>query len=314
MACGGAAPAPEEMEVPKPSDVGRQPPERGSNPGARPGVPGSVEKLRNLFGGAVGNGPEAQKSQALSRGQLRQGEGFQVQNRLGQTGQRFSLTSLVNDAAGGDQTAGDRGKPRLLQSGTEARQGPGRSRLRTRLEFPGVGAIMPEGLSQDQIPGRQPRGQGAPEPDGDQELGAAAPHQGLPGTAGRSRSHPGQGHHRTSRLPVPGRQPQIPASLSFDLAQKRPHFQGKCSHDENPAGKGGAGGVPARRCRRHQGLGIGRWSGLGGSGAYNSFWPGAAPTCLGPRQRRPLTRRLPFLWITVWSSRIIKPCLAEISE
>ena len=273
-----------------------------------------MEKLRDLFCGAVGNGPEAQKGQVLSRGQLRQGAGFQVQNRPRQTGQRFSLTSLVDDAAGGDQTAGDRGEPRLLQGATEARQGPGRSRLRARLEFPGVGAIMPEGLSQDQIPGSQPRGQGAPEPDGDQELGAAAAHQGLPGPAGRGRAHPGQGHHRTSRLPVPGRQPQIPASPGFDPAQKRPHFQGKCSHDEDPAGAGGACGAPARRCRRHQGLGIGRWSGLGGSGAYNSFWPGAAPTCLGPRQRRPLTRRLPFLWITVWSSRIIKPCLAEISE
>ena len=150
-----------------------------------------------------------------------------------QTGQRFSLTSLVDDAAGGDQTAGDRGEPRLLQGLTEARQGPGRSRLRARLEFPGVGVIMPEGFPQDQIPGSQPRGQGAPEPDGDQELGAEATHQGLPGPAGRGRAHPGQGYHRTSRLPVPGRQPQIPASPGFDPAQKRPHFQGQCSHDEN---------------------------------------------------------------------------------
>ena len=273
-----------------------------------------MEKFRNLFGGAVGNGPETQKGQVLSRGQLRQGAGFQVQNRPHQTGQRFSLTSLVDDAAGGDQAAGDRGEPRLLQGVTEEQQGPGSSRLRACLEFPGVGAIMPEGLSQDQVPGSQPRSQGAPEPDGDQEIGTAARHQNLSGPAGRGRAHPGQGHHRTSCLPVPGRQPQIPASPGLDPAQKRPHFPGKCSHDKDQASGGGAYGAPARRCRRHQGLGIGRWSGLGGSGAYNSFWPGAAPTCLGPRQRRPLTRRLPFLWITVWSSRIIKPCLAEISE
>ena len=259
---------------------------------AGPGVPGSMEELRNLLGGAVGNGPEAQKGQALSRGQLRQGHGFQVQNRPRQTGQGFSLTSLVDDAAGGDQAAGGRGEPRLLQSGAKARQGPGSRRLRAGLEFPGVGVIMPEGLSQDQVPGSQPWIQGAPEPDGDQKFGAAAAHQGLPGPASRGRAHPGQGYHRASRLPVPGRQPQIPASPGFDPAQKRPHFPWKCSHDEDTAGGGGA---PARRFRRHQGLGIGRWSGLGGSGAYNSFWPGAAPTCLGPRQRRPLTRRLPFL-------------------
>ena len=314
MASGGAAPAPEAQEVPNPPEVGRQPPEGGSNPEARPGVPGSMEKLRNLLGGAVGNGPEAQEGQVPSRGQLRQDAGFQVQNRPRQPGQRFSLTSLVDDAAGGDYAAGDRGEPRLLQGAAEERQGPGRRRLRAGLEFPGAGAVMPEGLSQDQIPGSQPRGQGAPEPDGDQKLGAAAVQQDLPGPAGRGRAHPGQGHHRASRLPVPGRQPQIPASPGLDPAQKRPHFQGQCSHDENPAGGGGAGGAPARRCRVHQGFGIGRWSGLGGSGAYNSFWPGAVPTCLGPRQRRPLTRRLPFLWITVWSSRIIKPCLAEISE
>ena len=274
-----------------------------------------MEKLRDLFCGCVGNGPEAQKGQVLSRGHFRQGAGFQVQNRLRQTGQRFSLTSLVDDAAGGDQTAGDCGEPRVLEGATEERQGPRSSRLRTRLEFPGVGAIMPEGLSQDQIPGSQPRGQGAREPDGDQKLGAAAAHQGLPGPAGCGRAHPGQGHHRASRLPVPGRQPQIPANPGFDLAQKRPHFQGQCSHYEDPAGEGLAVWRPGPHdVGRHQGLGIGRWSGLPGSGAYNSFWPGAAPTCLGPRQRRPLTRRLPFLWITVWSSRIIKPCLAEISE
>jgi hypothetical protein len=221
------------MEIPKPSEVGRQPPERGSNPEALSGVTGGMEKLRNLLRRAVGNGPEAQKGQALSRGQLRQGAGFQVQNRPRQTGQRFSLTSLVDDAAGGDQAAGDRGEPCLVQGGTEARQGPGGSRLRARLEFPGIGAILPEGLSQDQIPGRHPRSQGAPEPDGDQKLGAAARHQGLPGPSGRRGAHAGQGHHRTSRLPVPGRQPQIPASPGIDPAQKRPHFQGKCSHDEN---------------------------------------------------------------------------------
>ena len=192
-----------------------------------------MEKLRDLFGGAVGNGSEAQKGQVLGRGQLRQGEGFQVQNRPGQTGQEFSLTSLVDDAAGGDQTAGDRGKARLVQGGTEARQGLGRSRLRACLEFPGIGAIMPEGLAQDQVPGSQLRGQGAPEPDGDQDLGAPAAHQGLPGPAGRGRAHPGQGHHRASRLPFPGRQPQIPASPGLDPAQKRPHFQGQCSHDDD---------------------------------------------------------------------------------
>ena len=80
-----------------------------------------MEKLRDLFGGAVGNGPEAQKGQVLRRGQLRQDAGFQVQNRSRQTGQGFSLTSLVHDAAGGDQTAGDRGEPRLLQGGAEER-------------------------------------------------------------------------------------------------------------------------------------------------------------------------------------------------
>jgi len=186
--------------------------------------------------------------------------------------------------------------------------------MRARLEFPGVGVIKPETLPQDQIPGSQPRGQGPPEPQGDQELGAAAAQKGLSSPAGRGLTHPGQGHHSRSRLPFPGRQPQIPASLRLYLAQKRPHFQGQCSHDEDPAGEGGAYGAPARRRRGHQGLGSGRWSGLAGSGAYNSFWPGAVPTCLGPRQRRPFTRRLPFLWSTVWSSRIIKPCLAEISE
>ena len=94
-------------------------------PTRRPLVPGSMEKFRDLLCGRVGNGPEAQKGQTLSRGHLRQGAGFQVQNRPRQTGQRFSLTSLVDDAAGGDQTAGDRGEPRLLQGAAEARQGPG---------------------------------------------------------------------------------------------------------------------------------------------------------------------------------------------
>jgi len=202
-----------------------------------------MQKLRNLFGGAVGNGPEAQKGQVLSRGQLRQDAGFQVQNRMRQTGQRFSLTSLVDDAAGGDQTAGDRGEPRLLQDRTEARQRPGRRRLRAGLKFPGVGAIMPEGLSQDQVSGSQTRGQGAPEPGGDQESGAEAAHQALPGPAGRGGPHPGQGQHRTCRLPFPGRQPQVPAGPGFDAAQKRPHFQGQCGQDEGAAG---AGGAPAR--------------------------------------------------------------------
>ena len=273
-----------------------------------------MEKFRDLFPSRVGNGPEAQKGQTPSRGHLRQDGGFQVQNRPGQTGQGLSLTSLVDDAAGGDQAAGDRGEPRLLESAAEERQGPGRNRLRTRLEFPGVGVIAPEGLSQDQVPRRQPRGQGAPEPDGDQEFGAAAAHEDLSGPAGRGLAHPGQGRHRRSRLPFPGRQPQIPASLRLDPAQKRPHFQGQCSHDKDPAGGGFADAAPARRRRGHQGLRMGRRSGLSGSGAYNSFWAGASPTCLGPRQRRPFTRRLPFLWSTVWSSRIIRPCLAEISE
>ena len=311
---GAPAPAPEAKEVRKPPEVGRQPPEGRPNPHGRPLVPGSPEKSRDLFGGRVGNGPEAQKGQTPSRGHLRHGTGFQVQNRLRQTGQGFSLTSLMDDAAGGDQTAGDRGEPRLLQGATEERQGPGRSRMRARLEFPGVGIIAPEGLPQDQVPGRQLRGQGAPEPQGDQELGAAAAQEGLPGPAGRDLAHPGQGHHCRARLPFPGRQPQTPANLPLYLAQKRPHFQGQCSQYEDSAGPGGAYGAPAPRRRGHQGLIIGRWSGLGGSGAYSSFWPGAVPTCLGPRQRRPFTRRLPFLWSTVWSSRIIKPCLAEISE
>jgi len=273
-----------------------------------------MEEFRNFFPNRVGNSPEAQKGQTPSRGQLRQDGGLQVQNRPRQTGQGLSLTSLVDDAAGGNQTAGDRGEPRLLQSAAEERQRAGRSRLGARLKFQGVGVIVPEALSEDQIPGRQPRGQGAPEPGGDQEFGADAAHQGLPGPAGRGLAHPGQGHQRRSRLPFPGRQPEIPARLRPDPAQKRPHFPGQCSHDEDPAGEGFAYGAPARRLRGHQGLGIGRWSGLAGSGEYNSFWPGAVPTCLGPRQRRPLIRRLPFLWSTVWSSRIIKPCLAEISE
>jgi hypothetical protein len=273
-----------------------------------------MEKFRDFLSSRVGNGPEAQKSQSPSRGQLRQHAGFQVQNRLGQTGQGLSLTSLVNNAAGGDYTGGDRGEPCLPQGPAEARQGPGRGRLRARLEFTGVGVIAPEGLPQDQGPGGQPRGQGPPEPQGDQEFDAAAAQKGLPGPAGRSLAHPGQGHHCRARLPFPGRQPQVPASLPLDPAQKRPHFQGQCSHYKDAAGPGGAYGPPASKRRGHQGLGIGRWSGLAGSGAYSSFWSGAVPTCLGPRQRRPFTRRLPFLWSTVWSSRIIKPCLAEISE
>lgn len=73
-----------------------------------------MEEPRDLFCGRVGNGPEAQKGQALSRSHLRQGASFQVQNRPRQTGQRFSLTSLVDDAAGGNQTAGDGGEPRLF--------------------------------------------------------------------------------------------------------------------------------------------------------------------------------------------------------
>lgn len=141
-----------------------------------PGVPGSMEKLRNLLAGAVGNGPEAQKGQTLSRGQLRQNSGFQVQNRPHQPGQGTTLTSLVHDAAGGDQAAGDRIQFRLLEGLAETRQGPGSRRLRAGLEFPGVGVILPEGLSQDQVPGRHPRGQGAPEPYGDQKFGAPASH------------------------------------------------------------------------------------------------------------------------------------------
>ena len=102
------------QEVLQPPEVGRQPPEDRPNPYGRPLVPGSMEKSRDLFPRRVGNGPEAQKGQILSRGHLRQGAGFQVQNRPRQTGQGFSLTSLVNDAAGGDQAAGDRSEPRLL--------------------------------------------------------------------------------------------------------------------------------------------------------------------------------------------------------
>ena len=118
---GAAAPAPEAKEVRKPPEVGRQPPEGRPNPHGRPLVPGSLEKSRDLFCGRVGNGPEAQKGQPPSRGHLRQGTGFQVQNRLRQTGQGFSLTSFVDDATGSDQTAGDRGEPRLLQGATEER-------------------------------------------------------------------------------------------------------------------------------------------------------------------------------------------------
>ncbi len=270
-----------------------------------------MEKSRDLFPGHVGHGPEAQKSQPLSRGHLRQGRGFQVQNRLGQPGQWYSLTLFMDNAGGGDQAPGDRGKPPFSEGPHQERQGPGGSRMRAWVELTGVGIIVPEALAQDQISGRQPRGQGAAEPQGDQEVGTAAVHQDLPGPAGRRRAHPGQGRHSRPRLKLPGRQPQVPTGPGLDPAQKRPHFQGECSHNEDPAGPGG---VPAHRRRGHQGLGNGRWSRLGGSGPYNSGWAGAVPTCLGPRQRRPFTRRLPFLWSTVWSSRIISPCLAEMSE
>ena len=110
---------PEVKEVGKPPDIGRQPPEGRPNPHGRPLVSGGLEKFRDLVCGHVGNGPEAQKGQTLSRGHCRQGAGFQVQNRPRQTGQRPSLTFLVNDAAGGDHTAGDRGEPRLLEGSAE---------------------------------------------------------------------------------------------------------------------------------------------------------------------------------------------------
>ncbi len=150
-----------------------------------------MEKSRDLFPRHVGHGPEAQKGQTPSRGHLRQGGGFQVQNRLGQPGQWSSLTLFMDDAGGGDQAAGDRGKPRLFEGPHQERQGPGGSRMRTWVEFPGIGIIVPEALAQDQIPGRQSRGQGAAEPQGDQEVGTAAAHQHFPGPAGRRRAHPG---------------------------------------------------------------------------------------------------------------------------
>jgi hypothetical protein len=65
-----------------------------------------MEKFRDLFPGHVGNGPEAQKGQTMGGGHLRQGAGFQVQNRPGQAGREFSLPPFMDDAAGGDQTAG----------------------------------------------------------------------------------------------------------------------------------------------------------------------------------------------------------------
>jgi len=80
-----------------------------------------MEKSRDLVCGRVGNGPEAQKGQTPSRGHFCQGAGFQVQNRPRQTGQGLSLTFLVNDAAGGDHTAGDGGEPRLVEGGAEER-------------------------------------------------------------------------------------------------------------------------------------------------------------------------------------------------
>lgn len=80
-----------------------------------------MEKFRDLFPGHVGNGPEAQKGQTMSRGHLRQGAGFQVQNRLGQAGREFSLTTFMDDAGGGDQTAGDRGEPRLREGALQER-------------------------------------------------------------------------------------------------------------------------------------------------------------------------------------------------
>jgi hypothetical protein len=220
----------------------------------------------------------------------------------------------MEDAGGGDQTAGDRGEPRLCEGALQERQGPGGRRIGARLEFPGVGVIVPEGFSQDQIPGRQPRGQGAAESQGNQQVRPAAIHQALPGPTGRRRSHPGQGHHPRPRLKFPGRQPQVPAGPRPDPTQKRPHFAGQCSHDENPAGPGAGPGVPARSRQGHQGLGNGRRSWLDESGEYSSGWLEAFPTCLGPRQRRFFTRRLPFLWSTVRSSRMINPCLSEISE
>jgi hypothetical protein len=236
---GIPAPAPEGQEVGKPPEVRRQPTEGRPNPHGGPLVPRGPEKFRDLLPGRVGNGPEAQKGHPPGCSQLRQGTGLQVQNRLGQPGQKLSLTSLVNDAAGGDHTGGDRGEPRLVQSTPEAKQCPGGSRRRDRPELPGVWGIAPESLPQDQVTGGQPRGQGPPEPQGDQELGAAAAHEGLPGPAGRSLAHPGQGHHGRARPPFPGWHPQVPANLPLYPAQKRPHLLGKRSHYEDSPGPGG---------------------------------------------------------------------------
>jgi hypothetical protein len=94
----------------------------------------------------------------------RQGGGFQVQNRLRQAGQGVSLTSFMDDAGGADQTTTKGIEPRLLEGATQERQGPGRPRMGAGLEFPGVGVIAPEALSQNQVPHCQPRGQGAGEP------------------------------------------------------------------------------------------------------------------------------------------------------
>jgi hypothetical protein len=204
-----------------------------------------MQKGRDLLPGGIGDGPEAQKSQTPGGGHLRQGRGFQVQNRMGQSGQGLSLSTFMDDAAGGDQTAGVDGKPRRRQNGPEVRQGQRGGRGRDRLQGPGVGVIVPEALSQDQIAGRQSRGQAAPEPQRNEELRPAAVHQGLAGAAAGVGPHPGQGHHPWSRLPDPGRQPQVPASLGPHLTQKRPHFLGQCGQKENPAGSGGARRAPA---------------------------------------------------------------------
>lgn len=156
----------------------------------------------------------------------RHGGGFQVQNRLRQASQGVSLTSFMDDAGGADQTAADGVEPRLLEGATQERQGAGRGRMGAGLEFPGVGVIAPEALSQDQIPDCQPRGQGTGEPKRDQEPGPAVAYQGFPGPARRRLAHPGQGHNPRPRLPFPGRHSQVPAGSRLYLAQKRPHFQG----------------------------------------------------------------------------------------
>jgi hypothetical protein len=179
------------QEVLYPPEVGRQPPEGRQYPHIRLPAPGIMEKSRNLFPCHVGHGPEAQKGQPLSRGHLGQSGGFQVQNRLGQPGQRSSLTFFMDNAAGGDQAAGDGGKPGFSEDSHQERQGPGGSRMRAWVELPGVWIIVPEALTQDQIPGRQSRDQGAAEPQGDQEVRTTAAHQDFPGLAGRRRTHPG---------------------------------------------------------------------------------------------------------------------------